>query len=725
MAVAEKALGPVTSRVTSPAGPLLDRILITIVLIALAGLYAHLALTDLTRIPRVNLDEPWLMERGYYVLRDGLPRQRAEHETVYWLQVGYPYLLGLWYWLTDTTSVYSSRLLSVFAGAGIVALTFLLGRRLHSVAAGVIAALLLVTDSHLLGQARMARPEAVSVFLALLALLVFLHALDRNNARLGVLAGILGGYAVLCHANALWGAFVALVWYVLTVRRRFFHSKVGWAYGLSLMGVLGAYTAVLLLHWDDAYRQLSWNSSRLVRPSADAIINNILSELPKYKDWYFGLITDLTPNPIVIVFQWLTIGSYCFVLAYAAIFWRTIRADRNWLRLLAFVVVIPVVMAVVVVNKSHTYIINSLPAFAILCGVAVTEASWLAKVALQRWTEIRVPRSAAYAMLLVVVLATSAFAAATYEDWFRRMRTQLATYEQTTGDILALLPEAPTTVVANFAFLLPHLRTDIAFVSAGILVQEVGLPPPKWLPPKWKVNRMADPDTPLYVLWDADTFGIDPALSRTSLAYVWRKVALDYIANYCSLVRRAFTINWGQLKLYRCARVGGEKPPPVEPELVFGGHRFRQATTLRQFGPLELSDWRAYKADQQVDFESAWLRLRGKNGGGIYHDFKASELGLKPGDYIVFSIEVPDAPATVLTSVSGDIVTTLGQLDSNQPATGWHSLRTQLAGEKAILVIGRILGENFRVYIYSESPVDMRIVSFEISALRQKSDRGS
>jgi sarcosine oxidase gamma subunit len=43
----------------------------------------------------------------------------------------------------------------------------------------------------------------------------------------------------------------------------------------------------------------------------------------------------------------------------------------------------------------------------------------------------------------------------------------------------------------------------------------------------------------------------------------------------------------------------------------------------------------------------------------------------------------------------------------------------QSAGEEATIVIARILGDNFRVYIYNEGAVDLKIAKFKIGALHR------
>ena len=44
-------------------------------LLAVAAVYVHNTLPHLTMMPRVNVDEPWLMERAYQVIRTGVPSQ--------------------------------------------------------------------------------------------------------------------------------------------------------------------------------------------------------------------------------------------------------------------------------------------------------------------------------------------------------------------------------------------------------------------------------------------------------------------------------------------------------------------------------------------------------------------------------------------------------------------------------------------------------------------------
>src|SRR5438045_9297045 len=64
----------------------------------LAVAFAHHTVPYLTTMPRVNVDEPWVMERAYQVLLSGRPHKPMLGLThAYLLQPGYGYLLVPWF----------------------------------------------------------------------------------------------------------------------------------------------------------------------------------------------------------------------------------------------------------------------------------------------------------------------------------------------------------------------------------------------------------------------------------------------------------------------------------------------------------------------------------------------------------------------------------------------------------------------------------------------------
>jgi len=112
--------------------------------------YLHNTLPYLTMMPRVNVDEPWLMERAYQVMQTGIPSQpMLGLRHAYLLQVGYGYLLALWMALAGV-GVFQARLLGVVLGLAIVGMVAVMGRRTIDPITGLSAALFLALDSNFL-----------------------------------------------------------------------------------------------------------------------------------------------------------------------------------------------------------------------------------------------------------------------------------------------------------------------------------------------------------------------------------------------------------------------------------------------------------------------------------------------------------------------------------------------------------------------------------------------
>jgi mannosyltransferase len=79
------------------------------------------------------------------------------------------------------SSAQSLRLISMLAGTALVPLTYLLGRRLMSVRAGLVGAVLVALSPFLMWYSSEGRPYALMVFLCLLSTLAMLKALDTRG----------------------------------------------------------------------------------------------------------------------------------------------------------------------------------------------------------------------------------------------------------------------------------------------------------------------------------------------------------------------------------------------------------------------------------------------------------------------------------------------------------------------------------------------------------------
>src|SRR5262249_57187703 len=92
------------------------RWIVPIGLLGVALVYLHNTLPLLTMLPRINVDEPWLIQRAYQLMLHGAPSQPMFLlDRGYLLQPGYSLLLAPWLKLFGV-GLFQARLLAVLFG---------------------------------------------------------------------------------------------------------------------------------------------------------------------------------------------------------------------------------------------------------------------------------------------------------------------------------------------------------------------------------------------------------------------------------------------------------------------------------------------------------------------------------------------------------------------------------------------------------------------------------
>src|SRR5262249_17831684 len=130
---------------------------------------------------------------------------------------------------------YSAKILPALSGICSILLTYLLGCELEGMLLGAIAAVFLAADNMFIFASRTARPEAVTVAMMLLGILLFLYARRRRSVGLAFLSGLVVGMAGQSHPAGLAAALIAgiLAWqeFGLQIVRR----ARPWAFALGLI----------------------------------------------------------------------------------------------------------------------------------------------------------------------------------------------------------------------------------------------------------------------------------------------------------------------------------------------------------------------------------------------------------------------------------------------------------------------------------------------------------
>jgi 4-amino-4-deoxy-L-arabinose transferase-like glycosyltransferase len=670
-----------------------------------AVVYLHNTLPFLTMLPRVNVDEPWLMERGYQVMRTGIPSQpMLGLQHAYLLQVGYGYVLAIWMTLTGV-GLFQARLLAVLMGLGVVLMTAVIGRRAIDPAAGLCAALLLALDSNVLGGMRSARTDAPSIFFVVCAFAAYLRGQRLSRPLWFAVCGACLGVAMLCHGNAFWAGIILLAWFLIDYGRRALSVPFGYAVIGGWALTCGPYLAVAIARWSDVQVQIgNFAADRVPGWRVSFVVQQMQREMERYRGWYFGLITADVPNPLLWAFQALILAGF------VALAWRVIRPrlaestddPRGALRILILATGGALIFAGFINNKVPVYLPHILFGFALAAGVAVSEALRLAPV----------PTRSSVALALLI--AYSALGLAYYEKWYARERkSELVPYESTEATLRALVPAGPKSLFASPQFWTPfHADPSTTFLSfaAGQPIES------------GESIALADvpPDRPVVLV--IDEYQWLPELTGVSSSPPqWQRDWIAFIERRCSIYGVAYGTAHGTLASYVCALNGAVSPSRLvssAPKLIGGATEYRARSVVLDDDAATLATWPHYvdprrngRQQPQVELTDSGLRIRGTGWPGIETAFKA-EVG---ATYLV-------RPTTSGTR-DGDLLY-LG---------GWeHPQVESLSGASAAGIPAALLApawfprerafratdSSVRIRIYSEAPrTDFLISALQIARL--------
>jgi mannosyltransferase len=117
--------------------------------------------------------------------------------------------MGLYYlllhgWLALGDGEAAIRSFSVLAGAATVPFVFLLGRKLFDTPTALIASILLPLNGFFVEQSQEARGYTLVMLLATISTLLFVRAIEKQEARWWFSYGAVAGLSVFAHAFALW-----------------------------------------------------------------------------------------------------------------------------------------------------------------------------------------------------------------------------------------------------------------------------------------------------------------------------------------------------------------------------------------------------------------------------------------------------------------------------------------------------------------------------------------
>jgi hypothetical protein len=664
-----------------------------------ALVYLHNTLPHLTMMPRVNVDEPWLMERAYQVITTGVPSQPMLGLThAYLLQVGYGYLLAPWMAVLGV-GLFQARLINVLLGLGTVLLVASIGRRTIDPVAGLTAAVLLAVDSNFLGGARNARTDLPSVFFVAAALAAYMIGRQRSGGWWFTLGGACLGFAMLVHGNAFWAGIILFAWYLLDYGVAGIMTSFGYWFIGGLLLTFGPYLAVVLMRWHDVQVQIgNFAGDRVPAWRPSVVLHQAALEIGRYRGWYFGLVTNAVPNPLLWVFQIATVAGIALLAVRVVIGPKRTAADPNGAhRLLMLSVGAAVIFACFINNKVPVYMPHLLIGFALAGGFAVSEVTQF------------LPAFGYVGPVLVAFYAIAGVAY--YEKWYSSAsKSELVRYEDTAATLRALAPPGGKYVYASPQFWIPfHAEAGTSFFSYAEAQ-------PIYRDGAVTLSGAGD-DKPIVLLVDELQWLPELTMGVSQPTTSWQRDWVRFIEQNCALDAVAYGTAHGTIAAFRC----GLRSAPAEKRwrIVGGAVEWQIRDTVLSQSAEELARWTKYDDPRRtstdrpdVGMMHAGLRISGTGWPGIVKMFDAT-----PGDRYLVRTQTADTRDGDLlylgTWQQPQVRSLAGAASSGIPAP----LIAQPWFPRARAFIAT--APQVRVLIYSEAPsTDFIITSLEILRLR-------
>ena len=348
------------------------------------------------------------------------PAMQARVETaspvLYVIVAGVFKLLG--------TSLYTAKLTCLLSALAGILLTYLIGCELESPLLGLLAAVFLAVDSMYFVAARTARPEALTIFFELSAILLFLYSSRYKSVTMALLSGMLVGLAMQAHANGLAAGITAGVLAFREYRWTIWRRLRPWIFAAGM--VISVIPFLLWCYSDAVHRDEFVTLYTTGERNPLSAIPSI--ELSRYSD-FIGVPNARFHLPIPLPYRLQV------VLALVAAAYFLYRYNRPLLGKIACLLVPCMFWWAYIRNQNVRYTATGGPYFALLLAGAVL-ALWKYKPAWRKMV-------AAAAMLLILSEMGSNYALLYI---YRK-----ANFEKLADRFHALIPK-DATVYGNLTF---------------------------------------------------------------------------------------------------------------------------------------------------------------------------------------------------------------------------------------------------------------------------------
>jgi 4-amino-4-deoxy-L-arabinose transferase-like glycosyltransferase len=255
--------------------------------------------------------------------------------------------------------LWQARLPSYVARTGAIALVFLLGVRYAGLLAGLLAAVLLLSDNYLFVSGRTVRPEAMVTFFFILTLWLYHQARERKSLLFTLLASLAAAGAMAFHVIGAAAALSLGILLLLELRLSVWKSARAWCFAAVMAITIGSF--VLWIRSDPAH-YASFRALYVIRASVP-YGEKVSEEMLRYED-FLGFTNQRFPLPVKIPIR-IHIAA-----AIVAAFLILRRVNRTAALDLAVCAAVTLLWFTFQVNKTARYFSICAPMFALLIAIA-------------------------------------------------------------------------------------------------------------------------------------------------------------------------------------------------------------------------------------------------------------------------------------------------------------------------------------------------------------------
>ncbi len=552
---------------------------------------------------------------------------------------------------------------------------------------------------------RNARTDIPSVFFVTAALAAYVIGRERSRGLWFTLSGACLGVAMLVHGNAFWAGLILLAWYLLDYGIAGIVTSFGYWFIGGLLLTFGPYLAVVLMRWQDVKVQIgNFAGDRVPAWQPSVVWHQAVLEVGRYRGWYFGLVTNTVPNPLLWIFKIATVVGILLLLVRVVIgAKRTVADPKGARRLFILSVGAAVIFACFINNKVPVYMPHLLIGFALAGGFAVSEITQF------------LPAFGYVGPLLVTLYAIAGVGY--YEKWYSSAsKSELVPYEDTSATLRAL---APASSGGRYIYASPQFWTPF-HAEAGTSFFSYAEAQPISRDGRITLSGASD-DRPIVLLVDELQWLPELTTGVSQPTTSWQRDWVAFIEQRCVLDAVALGTAHGTIAEFQC---GLRAAPAARPTRLIGG-----ATELQVGEPVlsqsadDLVRWTKYddprrmpNAAPAIALTADGVRISGTGWPGIVKMFDAT-----PGErYLVRAQTAMTDEGDLLylgTWQQPQVRSLAGAASSGIPAP--LIAQPWFPHDRAFIATA----PQVRVLVYSEAPsVDFLISSLDILRLRPKQE---